>query len=169
MTQFDRRSVVAGMAGAALVATGGTSTAQAGSAEEAARNKEILAQAYRIWHESRGDSVGRWMEIVDNDIAFGSLAEGRPAATFTAPIRGKETLKTYFAGLLEAWKMIHFTVDDFIAEGDRVAMIGSTAWRNNKTGKVFETRKVDIWRLRNGLAVEFYEYYDTAKLAAAAS
>jgi hypothetical protein len=51
------------MAGAALIAVGGASTAQAGSAEEAARNKEILAQAYRIWHESRGDSVGRGLAV----------------------------------------------------------------------------------------------------------
>jgi ketosteroid isomerase-like protein len=48
-------------------------------------------------------------------------------------------------------------------------MVGSTAWRNNATGKTFETSKVDVWRLRDGRALEFYEYYDTADLAKAAS
>jgi len=48
-------------------------------------------------------------------------------------------------------------------------MVGSTAWRINATGKTFEAPKVDVWRLRDGRAVEFYEYYDTAGLAKAAS
>jgi ketosteroid isomerase-like protein len=28
---------------------------------------------------------------------------------------------------------------------------------------------VDVWKFKNGKAVEFYEYYDTAKVAAAGS
>jgi ketosteroid isomerase-like protein len=40
----------------------------------------------------------------------------------------------------------------------------STAWRNKKAGKVCETRKVDVWRFRDGRAIEFYEYFDTTKL-----
>ena len=62
-----------------------------------ARNKEILAREYTRWHESKGGSVESWMEIVDNDIRFGSLAEGMPAATFTARVNGKHELKRYFA------------------------------------------------------------------------
>jgi len=32
-----------------------------------------------------------------------------------------------------------------------------------------ETPKVDFWRFRDGKAVEFYEYFDTACVAAAAA
>ena len=46
---------------------------------------------------------------------------------------------------------------------------GSTAWINKKTGKKAETPKVDFWRFRDGKAVEFYEYFDTACVAAAAT
>jgi len=48
-------------------------------------------------------------------------------------------------------------------------MRGSTAWRHKRTGKVADTPKVDFWRFRDGKAVEFYEYYDTAAVFAAAS
>ena len=34
----------------------------------------------------------------------------------------------------------------------------------NDTGKIVETPKVDFWRFRDGKAVEFYEYYDTARV-----
>ena len=62
--------------------------------------------------------------------------------------------------------MEHFTVDEFIAQGDRVVALGSTGWRDRKTGKSFDTPKVDIWRLKDGRAVEFMEFYDTAMLKA---
>ncbi len=62
------------------------------------RNKQILQQAYRLWHETRGGSVDHWLSICADDIAFGSLAEGRPAAAFTAVLRGKATLGSYFNG-----------------------------------------------------------------------
>jgi hypothetical protein len=60
-------------------------------------------------------------------------------------------------------------VDEFIAQGDAVFMRGSTAWRNKRTGRTAETPKVDFWRFRDGKAVEFYEYYDTARVIAAAA
>jgi ketosteroid isomerase-like protein len=132
-------------------------------------NKELLRNAYRRWNDTRGGSVADWMALVDNDIAFGSLAEGAEVLPFTAPIQGKEALKSYFDGLLANWTMIHYTVDAYVAEGDSVVAIGTTAWTNRHTGKTVETRKVDVWKFRNGKAVEFYEYYDTARIAAAAS
>jgi pimeloyl-ACP methyl ester carboxylesterase len=35
--------------------------------------------------------------------------------------------------------MIHYKTDHFIVEGDNIAVQGSTAWRNRKTGKVCDT------------------------------
>ena len=58
--------------------------------------------------------------------------------------------------------MIHYTIDEYVAEGDRVVAIGSTAWKNRATGKVFDTPKVDVWRFENGRAIAFFELYDTA-------
>jgi uncharacterized protein len=138
---------------------------------EVERNKAMLKEAYDRWHRTKGGSVDHWIGMVADDITFGSLAEGRgpQTAAFTARVGSKEQLRGYFDGLLSGWTMLHYTVDDLVAEGERVVAIGSTAWRNNTTGKVCETPKVDVWRLRDGKAVEFYEYYDTAKLMAAAS
>jgi ketosteroid isomerase-like protein len=132
-------------------------------------NKRLLQQAYERWNATKGASVADWMELADDGISFGSLAEGAEAVPFTAPIRSKDTLRTYFDGLIGNWTMIHYTVNEYVAEGDRVVAIGSTSWKNKQTGKTFETRKVDVWKFKNGKAVEFYEYYDTAKVAAAGS
>jgi ketosteroid isomerase-like protein len=134
----------------------------------AERNIEILKEAYGRWHESRGGSVDHWMDIVADDIQFGSLAQGAPSMQFAHNYDNRQSLRGYFEGLLSDWEMIHYTVDEYVAQGDAVFMRGSTAWRNKKTGKVVDTPKIDFWRFRDGKAVEFYEYYDTARVFACA-
>lgn len=136
---------------------------------EAVRNKELLQRAYARWHETKGGSVNEWLDIMDDNISFGSLAEGKAMAPFTARANGKQQLAGFLAGLVGGWTMLHFTADQFIAEGDRVVMVGSMAWTNKTTGKTFKSPKVDVWRLRDGKAVDYYEWYDTAGLLQAAS
>jgi ketosteroid isomerase-like protein len=131
-------------------------------------NVATLQDAYRRWHESRGGSVDHWMTICDDNINFGSLAQAPPEMAFAATYSNRQALRGYFDGLLADWEMLHYTVDEFVAQGDTVFMRGSTAWRNKRTGKSVDTPKVDFWRFRDGKAVEFYEYYDTARVIAAA-
>ena len=78
-------------------------------------------------------------------------------------------MRAYFDGLLSGWTMVHYTMDEYIAQGDAVCARGSTAWINKSTGKKAETPKVDFWRFRDGKAIEFYEYFDTACVADAAA
>src|SRR5262245_17550569 len=134
-----------------------------------AKNVDILKDAYRRWHDSKGGSVDHWMGLVADDIQFGSLPEGAPAVVFAKRYTNRAALRGYFDGLLADWEMIHYTVNEFVAQDERVFVRGSTAWRHKRTGKDVETPKVDFWRFRDGKAVEFYEYFDTARVIAAAS
>jgi ketosteroid isomerase-like protein len=109
------------------------------------------------------------MNLADDNIRFGSLAEGAAPVEFTRTYNNREALRGYFDGLLGNWAMEHYTVNEYIAQGDAVCVRVSTKWRNKNTGKTVETPKLDFWRLRGGKAVEFYEYYDTARLIAAAA
>jgi ketosteroid isomerase-like protein len=134
-----------------------------------ARNTELLKSAYASWGDTKGKSVDRWMNILADDIKFGSLAQGAPAMAFATASNTREQVRGYFDGLLREWEMIRYTVDEFVAQGDAVFMRGSCAWRHKRTGKAVDTPKVDFWRFRDGKAVEFYEYFDTARAMAAAT
>jgi ketosteroid isomerase-like protein len=134
-----------------------------------AANVEILREAYGKWHDTKGGSLDHFLELADPEISFGSVPRGEAPLTFAKQYDNREAMKAYFAGLLADWTMVHYTVDEFIAQGDSVVARGSTAWINKKTGKRAETPKVDFWRFRDGKAVEFYEYFDTACVAAAAA
>jgi uncharacterized protein len=135
---------------------------------EIARNIGLLKEAYQRWHDSKGGSVDHWMTIVADDIQFGSIARGAAPLTFTQPVSNKDQLRGYFDGLVGDWQMIHYTINNYVADGDIVFVRCVTSWRNRGTGKSFETPKADFWRFREGKVVEFYEYYDTAQVMAAA-
>ena len=129
----------------------------------------ILRGAYAQWLDAKGRDCDCWMKIMADDVALGSLAEGSPEVPFTARRSSKSGVRAYLEDLMRDWEMISHTMNDFIAQDDRVAVIGRAIWRHKGTGKVADSRKVDIWRFRDGKAVDFEEYYDTARLIAAAT
>ena len=137
----------------------------------AAENVAKLKDAYRQWHETKGRSEKVWLDLMADDITIMSLAQGRPErVAFTGQTLGKSgktQMQEYFAGLRSDWEMNWYRVLSYIAEGDRVAVQCDISWTFKQHDQTFETLKADFWTFRDGKAVEFSEYYDTAALFAA--
>jgi uncharacterized protein len=134
----------------------------------AAENVARLKQAYGQWVAVEGKDFQCWMDVLADDAKLCSIAEGAPEAPFTARRTTKSEIRTYLEELTRDWEMISHDMNEFIAQDDRVVVIGDVEWRNKATGKSAKTRKVDVWRFRDGTAVDFEELYDTAGMFAAA-
>jgi uncharacterized protein len=130
-------------------------------------NAGILEAAYRGWNASKGDP-NYWLAIVAPEIRLNSLAGGAAPLEFTASRQGADQLKAYLAELLADWSMNFQNLKEIIADGERFCAIVEMSWTNRRTAKTFEGIKVDIWRFKDGMAVEFEEFYDTARAMAAA-
>jgi hypothetical protein len=127
-----------------------------------------LKAAYQAWHDSKGRSIDTWLELCADRMDFRSLAAGQHGVPWTRTRTSQEEVRAYLSELTASFTMEHYTVTRFVCEDDTIVMIGTTAWRNIKTGKRAETPKVDVWRFRNGKAISFFEFYDTATVANAA-
>ena len=126
-------------------------------------NVRLLTEAYRLWNDSKGQSVDHWFDsVIGPRISFGSIPRGVEPMAFATQYDDRTKLRGYFDGLLADWAMQHYTINEFVAQGDAVFARGTCAWTNKRTGKVAETPKVDFWRFKDGKALEFYEYFDTA-------
>ncbi len=136
---------------------------------EEGRNVELLEHAYRRWSESSGASADDWLEICADRIVFGSIAHGAAPTPYLTTYRSRDELKGYFEGISRDWEMMEYVVEHFVAQDDRVVMLGRCAWRYRKTDRVVWTPKCDSWRFVDGKAVEFFEFYDTAQVLAAAA
>ncbi len=131
-------------------------------------NVKVLRGAYETWAQSKAANIDCWVSIVADDARLKSLADGAPELDFTRPRSGKSEIIDYLTGLTAEWEMLFYRIDEYVAQGDRVVAIGATSWRNKRTGKVVVTPKVDLWRMKGGKVVHFFEFYDTARLFAAA-
>lgn len=129
---------------------------------QAEENVRKLRVAYQLWNDTLGESTQHWLDLMADDIKMTSLASSHPAMEFTKPVQGKVQAEDYFAGLKAGWEMVHFTPEEFIAQGDRVVMLGRCAFRSRLTGKTAESPKADVYRFRDGRIVEFFDFYDTA-------
>lgn len=130
-------------------------------------NTEILRTAYAKWHETKGGSVDHWLSLMSDKIDFRSLADGEGGLNFTKTVESRADMERYFSGLSADMEMIHYTIDQYVAQDDRVVVVGTTSWRVKATDKTFTTPKVDVVRFEDGKIVSFFEYYDTAKIIAA--
>ncbi len=133
------------------------------------QNVSLLRSAYAEWSDSKAANRQCWTDLMADDASLRSLTDGAPELAFTARRTSKSEIKAYLDDLLRDWEMIHAHMTEFIAEDDRVVVLGDVAWRNRETGKIAETRKVDVWRFRDGKAIGFEEFFDTAGAMAAAT
>ncbi len=134
-----------------------------GAVEE--KNTALLREAWERWHECRGADLTMWHDYMATDVRITSLADGREGLHFTTARRGHAALDEYLQGLTGIFAMDHWTIDETVAEGDRVVGIGSTGWTHRANDRAFHTPIVIVTTWKEGKITQYREYYDTAMIA----
>lgn len=124
-------------------------------------NVALLKKLFGRWNDTKGGSVDEWLEHIDENVKWRSLAQGVEGAEFTKNADKLADVRAYFTGLNDTFEMIHYTIDEYVADGETVIAIGSTAWRNRATGESFDTPKLDVFDFNDGRIIGFLEFYDT--------
>jgi ketosteroid isomerase-like protein len=146
----------------------GASRTVSGATSATADNVKKLKKLYGQWHRTKGGSAKTIVDILAPNVLWGSLGAGTGPVAFTKTRMSREEVGQYFQELKSAFKMNHYDVQEYIAAGPFVLVLAEVSFTNKKTGKTFVSPKADLWRFAHGKATEFYEYYDTAKVVAAA-
>ena len=124
-----------------------------------------LTAAYKAWHDSKGGSIDIWIGLMAEVVDFRSLANGGLGIPWTQTRKSPSEVREYLQGLTSTFEMQHYTIERTVCQDDTIVVICSTRWRSRATGKSFDTPKVDVWRVKDGKIVAFFEYYDTAAVA----
>ncbi len=121
-------------------------------------NKAIARRVYEI--VSTGD-FGRTTEIVDQDAPDNELLPDDPPAKLI------DTFKETFSEARAGFPDLSVTVEDVMAEGDRVtARVVMRGTHQGEfqglapTGKRVEVRAIDMFRISNGKIVEHWGHAD---------
>jgi len=83
-------------------------------------------------------------------------------APFAGTRNGKESIAEFFGQLDEAEDITRFEPLEFIAQNDKVVVLGESASTVKATGRSYETDWVHIFHLRDGEIISFHEFFDNA-------
>ena len=125
-------------------------------------NLRIVQQAYEAF--GKGDLPGLLALLTDDIEWHHPEVENVPWAV---SCRGKDAVSGFFAAIAKAADIERFEPLHFIAQGDRVIVLGSEAVRAKSTKRAYSTEWAHSFTLRDGKISIFREYTDTNRIAAA--
>jgi hypothetical protein len=122
-------------------------------------NVAIVRQGYEAF--GRGD-IETLLSLLAENIEWTSPG---PADLPTAGIRrGRQQVAEFFKAVNELFEFQRFEPKTFIAEGDRVVVLGEDTSLIKATGKVLDGEWAHVFTVRNGQIISFHEYIDTADI-----
>lgn len=120
-------------------------------------NTEIVQKGYECF--GSGDIPGL-LALFSDDI------EWEVPEIENAPFAGSRTgiasVGEFFTQLDAAEDITRFEPLEFIAQGDKVVVLGESAATVRETGKSYQTDWVHIFHLRDGKVAGFQEFFDNA-------
>ena len=127
--------------------------------------KEIKALVRR-WFEESNKGKAAAIAVIDKLCASGCILHGGSGRDYSV-----EEYKKYTSDLINAFPDTHFTIDDMVVEGDKVA-VRITMNGTNKgefmgiapTNKKMTMWMIQIFRIAGGKIVEGWSRYDTLGL-----
>lgn len=120
-------------------------------------NTEIVQSGYEKF--KTGDIEGL-LNLFTDDIEW-SVPEIENAP-FAGSRSGKKAVGEFFAQLTEAEDITRFEPLEFIAQGDKVVVLGDSAANVRATGRSYETDWVHVFHMKDGKVHEFQEFFDNA-------
>jgi ketosteroid isomerase-like protein len=124
-----------------------------------AENLQIVKNGYAAF--GRGDVPGL-LALLAEDVVWDMPGDGFPLA---GTYRGHEGVASFFQKLGEQAEILEFQPREFLADGDRVLVVGWESMKVRATGRGVEIDWVMSFTLRNGKIAKFREYTDTKAIA----
>jgi uncharacterized protein len=124
-------------------------------------NVQIVKDAYAAF--GRGDIQGL-LALFAEDIEWITPGEGLPLA---GTYRGHAAVGDFFQKVSEVMELSFWEPPEFVAEGDRVLVVGVESGRIKTTNRTFEGHWVMAFTVRNGRVTNVREYNDTLAVARA--
>lgn len=126
-----------------------------------ATNEQFVRDLYAAFARGDGGAVIgafdpqiRWME-----------AESIEYSDRNPYIGPQAVAEGVFGRLMSEWDGFQVHPEEFISEGNRVAVLGRYAAKYKATGRPLDAQFVHVWTVENGKVTAFQQYADTAQFA----
>jgi ketosteroid isomerase-like protein len=125
-------------------------------------NVERLRPVYREW--GRGNFKAG-TDLLDEDVVFVTFI---PGEADEVTYRGLAGVADFMREFLTQWKDFTWTAEDFVANADKVFVVGQQRARGRQSGATVEMTAFTVWTFRAGKAVHLQFFRDRRKALEAA-
>jgi uncharacterized protein len=126
------------------------------------RNLEIVRGVYEAF--GRGD-LPAIINLMADDVDW--YDPGPSAVTHAGHYHGRKGVEQFFARVADTLEIQTFEPAEFIAQGNRVVVIGKLHARVKQTGRSYDNEWAMAWTIRDGRIAAWQVYEDTARELAA--
>jgi uncharacterized protein len=124
---------------------------------------KVVQEAYAAF--KRGD-ITTVLNGMSDDVGW-FLPGPKDIIPFVGKRHGRQQVAEFFSTLAELQEAEEFEPREFIAQGDKVAVLGHYRWRVKSTSRTFDSDFVHVFTVRDGKVVNMHEYLDTHAAVAA--
>ena len=128
-------------------------------------NVQTVKEAYAAFE--RGD-ITSLLNLVSEDVEW-HMPGPSDIIPFAGEFRGREGVGRFFAALGGAEDVEIFEPREFVAQGDKVVVMGRYRGRIKANGQVDDIEFVHVFNVRDGHITNYRQYNDTAPTVAAYS
>ncbi len=127
-------------------------------------NVELVKKAYTAFNSG---AIELLLDLYaeDADWVLPSIEDAQEGVPYTGSRKGRAQMGEFLVALANAEEVLDFTQQDFIAQGNKVAVRGRYKARIRATSRTLDTAYVHLFTITNGKIQEFESYFDTAAVA----
>lgn len=126
------------------------------------QNKQLVMKAYEMYKNKDIQGV---LAMLDDRVEW--LGFESDFIPFAGTHHGRDQVAQFFGKLEQAQDVVRFEPQNFIADGDKVAVTGVASWHVKSTGRTYDSPWAHVFTLRDGKIMRFEQYNDTAQAEAA--
>jgi ketosteroid isomerase-like protein len=129
---------------------------------DTSQTKQLVMQAYQFY---KAQDIKGILSLLDEKIEW--IGPDSDTVPFAGQFHGKDQVVHFFSMLDQAQDVIEFEPQNFIAEGDKVAVTGNSRWGVKATGLTYDSPWVHVFTIRDGKIIRFEQHSHTAAAEAA--
>lgn len=123
-------------------------------------NRQLVQQAYQ---KVKAGDMQSFLNSLTEDVQW-QLPE-MENVPFAGTWHGREQVGQFFNTVAQAQDDGELELEEFIAQGDKVVVLGRFSWRVKSTGRVSASDWAHVWTVKSGKITHFCEYVDTAAVS----
>jgi ketosteroid isomerase-like protein len=125
-------------------------------------NTKLVQRCYELFKSS---DIKALLDLFSEDIDF-QMPEIENVP-FSGKHTGREATARFFELVGETQDTLEFNPQEFIAQADKVVVLGNSLYRVKASGREYANEWVHVWTVHGGKILASKEYLDTAVSSAA--